>query len=122
MWGPLNKGCERRTWALPDASGGGDRFGVVVGEGVVEPRIEGRFARCPLGHQRLSIGTVRTLAPLNLRQTLRGAPHGIRPDVGISLAHGSALMTRNCPNNAVRNTGIFEKRNGRMPQAVKTQA
>jgi len=47
-WGPLNKGCERRTWALPDVSGGGerhDRFGVVVGEGVVEPRIEGRFAR-----------------------------------------------------------------------------
>jgi hypothetical protein len=46
--GPLNKGCERRTWALPDVSGGGerhDRFGVVVGEGVVEPRIEGRFAR-----------------------------------------------------------------------------
>ena len=30
-WGPLNKGCERRTWALPDVSGGGerhDRFGV----------------------------------------------------------------------------------------------
>ena len=23
-WGPLNKGCERRTWALPDVSGGGD--------------------------------------------------------------------------------------------------
>ena len=48
LWGPLNKGCERRTWALPDVSGGGerhDRFGVVVGEGVVEPRIEGRFAR-----------------------------------------------------------------------------
>ena len=47
-WGPLNKGCERRTWALPDVSGGGerhDRFGVVVGEGVVEPRIEGGFAR-----------------------------------------------------------------------------
>ena len=47
-WGPRNKGCERRTWALPDVSGGGerhDRFGVVVGEGVVEPRIEGRFAR-----------------------------------------------------------------------------
>ena len=47
-WGPLNKGCERRTWALPDVSGGGERherFGVVVGEGVVEPRIEGRFAR-----------------------------------------------------------------------------
>ena len=22
-WGPLNKGCERRTWALPDVSGGG---------------------------------------------------------------------------------------------------
>jgi hypothetical protein len=46
--GPLNKGCERRTWALPDVSGGGerhDRFGVVAGEGVVEPRIEGRFAR-----------------------------------------------------------------------------
>jgi hypothetical protein len=21
--GPLNKGCERRTWALPDVSGGG---------------------------------------------------------------------------------------------------
>jgi hypothetical protein len=42
------QGCERRTWALPDVSGGGeryDRFGVVVGEGVVEPRIEGRFAR-----------------------------------------------------------------------------
>ncbi len=47
-WGPLNKGCERRTWALPDVSGGGERhnrFGVVVGEGVVEPRIEDRFAR-----------------------------------------------------------------------------
>ena len=47
-WGPLNKGCERRTWALPDVSAGGerhDRFGVVVGEGVVEPRIEGRFAQ-----------------------------------------------------------------------------
>ena len=32
----MNKGCERRTWALPDVSGGGerhDRFGVVVGEG-----------------------------------------------------------------------------------------
>ena len=46
--GPLNKGCERGTWALPDLSGGGerhDRFGVVVREGVVEPRIEGRFAR-----------------------------------------------------------------------------
>ena len=46
--GPLNKGCERRTWALPDVSGGGerhDRFGVVVGEGVVKPRIEGHFAR-----------------------------------------------------------------------------
>ena len=29
-WGPLNKGCERRTWALPDVSGGAerhDRFG-----------------------------------------------------------------------------------------------
>ncbi len=41
-WGRLNKGCERRTRALPDVSGGGerhDRFGVVVGEGVVEPRI-----------------------------------------------------------------------------------
>jgi hypothetical protein len=24
-WGPLNKGCERRTWALPDVSGGGER-------------------------------------------------------------------------------------------------
>ena len=38
--GPLNKGCERRTWALPDVSGDGeghDRFGVAVGEGVVEP-------------------------------------------------------------------------------------
>jgi hypothetical protein len=47
-WGPLNKGCERRTRTLPDVSAGGerhDRFGVVVGEGVVEPRIEGRFAR-----------------------------------------------------------------------------
>ena len=47
-WGPLNNGCERRTRALPDVSGGGerhDRFGVVVGEGVVEPRIEGRFTR-----------------------------------------------------------------------------
>ena len=46
-WGPLNKGFERRTRALPDVSGGGerhDRFGMVVGEGVVEPRIEGRFA------------------------------------------------------------------------------
>ena len=35
-WGPRNKGCERRTWALPDVSGGGerhDRFGIVVGEG-----------------------------------------------------------------------------------------
>ena len=34
-WGPPNKGCKRRTWALPDVSGGGerhDRFGVVVGE------------------------------------------------------------------------------------------
>ena len=34
-WGSLNKGCERRTRALPDVSGGGerhDRFGVVVGE------------------------------------------------------------------------------------------
>jgi hypothetical protein len=42
-WGPLNEGRERRTRALPDVSGGGerhDRFGVVVGEGVVEPRIE----------------------------------------------------------------------------------
>ena len=40
-WGPLNKGCERRTRALPDVSAGGerhDRFGVVVGPGVVEPR------------------------------------------------------------------------------------
>jgi hypothetical protein len=47
-WGPLNKGCERRTRALPDVSAGGerhDRFGVVVGEEVLEPRIEGRFAR-----------------------------------------------------------------------------
>ena len=47
-WGPLNKGCERRTRALPDVSAGGerhDRFGVVVGPGVVEPRIKGRFAR-----------------------------------------------------------------------------
>ncbi len=46
-WGPLNKGCERRTRALPDISAGGerhDRFGVVVGEVVVELRIEGRFA------------------------------------------------------------------------------
>ncbi len=33
--GPLNKGCERRTWALADVSGGGEgheRFGVVVGK------------------------------------------------------------------------------------------
>ena len=39
---------ERRTRALPGVSGDGerhDRFGVVVGKGVVEPRIEGRFAR-----------------------------------------------------------------------------
>jgi hypothetical protein len=37
-------GCERRTRALPGVSGGGerhDRFSVVVGERVVEPRIEG---------------------------------------------------------------------------------
>jgi len=47
VWGPLNRVLEG-TWALPDLSGDGerhDRFGVVVGEGVVEPRIEGRFAR-----------------------------------------------------------------------------
>ena len=34
--GPLNKGCERRTWACRTFQGGGerhDRFGVVVGEG-----------------------------------------------------------------------------------------
>jgi hypothetical protein len=57
-WGPLNKGCERRTWALPDVSGGGerrDRFGVAVG--VVEPRIGGRFAR------RVGAGMARA-APL----------------------------------------------------------
>ena len=24
-WGPLNEGCERRTWALPDVSGDGER-------------------------------------------------------------------------------------------------
>ena len=41
--GPLNKGCERRTRALPDVSCGGVRC--VVGAGVVEPPIEGRFAR-----------------------------------------------------------------------------
>jgi hypothetical protein len=38
--------CERRTRALPDVSGGGERhgpFGVVIGERIVEPRIEGRF-------------------------------------------------------------------------------
>jgi hypothetical protein len=36
-WGPLNKGCERRTRAVPDVSAGGERhdpFGLVVGEGV----------------------------------------------------------------------------------------
>jgi hypothetical protein len=45
---PLNKGCEGRSRALPGVSGGGeghDRFGVVVERRVVEPRIEGRFAR-----------------------------------------------------------------------------
>jgi hypothetical protein len=33
-WGPMNNGCERRTWALPGVSAGGERhdwFGVVVG-------------------------------------------------------------------------------------------
>jgi hypothetical protein len=37
----VNKGCERHTRALLDVSAGGerhDRFGVVVGQGVVEPR------------------------------------------------------------------------------------
>ena len=47
--GPLNKGWEGAgARALPDVSGGGerhDRFDVVVGERVAEPRIEGRLAR-----------------------------------------------------------------------------
>ena len=37
------RGCDSRTWTLPDVSAGGacyDRFGVEV----VEPRMEGRFA------------------------------------------------------------------------------
>ena len=47
-WGPLNKGARGALGPLPDVSNGGerhDRFGVVVGEGVVEPRIKGRFAQ-----------------------------------------------------------------------------
>jgi hypothetical protein len=40
--GPLNKGCDRRTRALPDVLAGGERYnrlGVLVWEGVVESRI-----------------------------------------------------------------------------------
>jgi hypothetical protein len=36
LGGPLNNGCERRSWTLPDVSGGGERhnrFGAVVGKG-----------------------------------------------------------------------------------------
>ena len=76
-WGPLNKGCERRTRALPDVSGGGerhDRFGVVVGEGVVEPRIEGRFGPDhAIGALRRSpwIGSLHRLAGKVARTGLR---------------------------------------------------
>jgi hypothetical protein len=59
-WGPLNKGCERRTWALPDVSGGGER-----GKHVCR-RIQGLCLRKPAADKNSKAYYEAGMAPIML--------------------------------------------------------
>ena len=99
----MNKGCERRTWALPDVSGGGerhDRFGVVVGQGGRRATDRGSFrpagrcrnARTPLARAEMAqdaLGDILFVDERNDAHLL--APGGATP---AGLSFGQAISLR----------------------------
>ena len=87
-WRPLKKGCERRTWALPDVSAGGKRhdrfgvgFGVVVWEGLVEPRIEDLHFPEHFGHRS---GSASHTFLIDSRHFLKGMRRGSWAETSIA--------------------------------------